>query len=40
MDLERLSLFIFALNTFENNTTFDTQKIESKSQKDVNNRKK
>ena len=26
-----------ALNTFENNTTFDTQKIENKLQKGVNN---
>ena len=40
MDLERLSLFIFEFDTFENKTTTDTQKIENKLQKDVNNRKK
>ena len=35
--LERLFFIFFALNTFENNTTLDTQKIENKSQKGVNN---
>ena len=37
MDWSAFSLFFFALNTFENNTTLDTQKIENKLQKGVNN---